>query len=307
MNFTYIIVVVLHFIYIKAEWSNFKWSNKDYLENAGKTSCLPQFHYNSHTLKQHGRSNNFTQLGKVIDVEVCSLLCCEVETCDLALLEEDHCYAVKCLSIDDCDLEPTDRKSEVVTMRRKKGTDIWSSGTQPNKNGAPFYKENQAKIVTKEAAVQKSSIPEIETVSHEPKGSLIAISNKDHIDSPMDALLQKESSMVKQKQNNDVNASKKSSDPQEIKQSGERIQDITEHYLKAEEKNDMTALQENETSAVHPKLIHRRQDLRHTLISPITIGAFTCMAVIAVSGFAMAIIKYQRERREYEDKQTQKP
>ena len=31
------------------------------------------------------------------------------------------------------------------------------------------------------------------------------------------------------------------------------------------------------------------------------------MTVIAVSGFAMAIIKYQRERKEFEDKQTQKP
>jgi len=31
------------------------------------------------------------------------------------------------------------------------------------------------------------------------------------------------------------------------------------------------------------------------------------MAVIAVSGFAMAIIKYKKERKEVDDKQTQLP
>ena len=42
-------------------------------------------------------------------------------------------------------------------------------------------------------------------------------------------------------------------------------------------------------------------------MSPITIGAFTCMAVIAVSGFVMAVIKYKREHRDVTNKETQSP
>ena len=53
----------------------------------------------------------------------------------------------------------------------------------------------------------------------------------------------------------------------------------------------------------HP---HKR-DARHNIMSPITIGAFTCMAVIAVSGFVMAIIKYKREHRDVTNKETQSP
>lgn len=61
----------------------------------------------------------------------------------------------------------------------------------------------------------------------------------------MDALLQKETSMIKEKQNN--NKKETVTKPNVAN----KIQDITEHYLKAEEKSDMTALQENETTISH--------------------------------------------------------
>ena len=51
----------------------------------------------------------------------------------------------------------------------------------------------------------------------------------------------------------------------------------------------------------------RKRNARHNIMSPITIGAFTCMAVIALSGFVMAIIKYKREHRVVNDKETQSP
>ena len=61
----------------------------------------------------------------------------------------------------------------------------------------------------------------------------------------MDALLRKETSMIKEKQNN--NKKETVAKPNVAN----KIQDITEHYLKAEEKSDMTALQENETTTSH--------------------------------------------------------
>lgn len=292
-------------------WSDFKWSSKEYSEQAAKTTCNPLKREDSKTLKQHSRTANFTELGKVLDVETCGILCCEVESCDLALFENDHCYAVQCSDLPSCEMVPSQAKSQIITFTRKSGSDVWTNGDQgKSKNAGPSDQENKTKIVTKQAAVQKSSIPEITTVSSENKGSVITLSNKENkVESPMDALLHKEVTMVRDKQKQNDESAKKETVNKKTPTGnvGEKIQDITEHYLKAEEKSDMTALQENETSVTHTKAKNHRRDLRHTLISPITIGAFTCMTVIAVSGFAMAIIKYQRERKEFEDKQTQEP
>lgn len=48
---------------------------------------------------------------------------------------------------------------------------VWILGDQgKSKNAGPSDQENKTKIVTKQAAVQKSSIPEITTVSSENKG-----------------------------------------------------------------------------------------------------------------------------------------
>ena len=60
----------------------------------------------------------------------------------------------------------------------------------------------------------------------------------------MDALLQKESSIIRSKQNKQMSYSKKEEIPPAV---NEKIQAVTEHYLKSQEKTDITALQENET------------------------------------------------------------
>ena len=78
----------------------------------------------------------------------------------------------------------------------------------------------------------------------------------------MDALLQKETSMIKEKQNNDK---KESVTKPNV---ANKIQDITEHYLKAEEKSDMTALQENETTTSHTNKVGLSY-LVHYCISPL--------------------------------------
>lgn len=72
----------------------------------------------------------------------------------------------------------------------------------------------------------------------------------------MDALLHKEVTMVRDKQKQNDESAKKETVNKKTPTGnvGEKIQDITEHYLKAEEKSDMTALQENETSVTHTKV-----------------------------------------------------
>jgi len=304
-DFYWLFCSVCFLLFHDVEGDSFKWSSSEYESQAKKYSCKNFELKKQHQLKNGNNAGNLTKLGKVKDIEVCGILCCEVESCDLAFLENEFCYSVTCLSLDSCETEhATDNTSEILTMGRKSGSDIWTRGSHDSPAASI-----QSKIVTKQAAVQKTVVPDKKpaTSNVEQKSSVTVISK---IDSPMDALLQKETAMIKDKQNKENKKDSVSPNSAVTKPNvGQKIQDITsEHYLKAEEKSDMTALQENETSTMHPvKTQHRHKDLRHTLISPITIGAFTCMAVIAVSGFAMAIIKYNRERKDYEDKTTQKP
>lgn len=54
------------------------------------------------------------------------MLCCEVDDCDLALLEEDrHCFSVSCNSVESCELTPHPT-SKVLTLKRKDEKDIWT-------------------------------------------------------------------------------------------------------------------------------------------------------------------------------------
>ncbi|XP_065668236.1 uncharacterized protein LOC100212358 isoform X2 [Hydra vulgaris] len=285
---------------ISSVQNEFHWNAGE----ASKMSCVAPQNCSSCTLKKRSdKRNNFTDLGKVSDLEVCALLCCEIEVCDLALLENERCYSVSCYSEDSCETElvpvknKNSLKTDIIKFRRKSGNDVWSSGSRKNQDD-----ESISRIVTKQASVQKlANQKEIDQ-----KDASITLSNKDKMESPMDALLQKESSIIRSKQIKQASLSKKEEISTEV---NEKIQTVTEHYLKSQEKSDITALQENETVSHISKMSipGKSRDLRHTLISPITIGAFTCMAVIAVSGFAMAIIKYQKERKEFQDKQTQKP
>lgn len=300
------------------EGQEFKWT-PEYAAQASKTSCKPLQKFTESALKNDIKSTsiNRTSLGAVDNAQVCGSLCCEMESCDMAEFKNRHCFAIQCADLKSCDIAPQG-DSEILTFTRKTGTDIWTRGMKET-SVAPSNKENKTNIVTKTATVQKSSIPQ-EVNMEQHKDAVISLSSKDKIVSPMDALLKEELEIVHKKEiekerawtasNGPVVAHKKGNVLHEKLTSslGKEIQAITgEHYLKAEDKSDITALQENDTSIAHAKLHQHRRDLRHTLISPITIGAFTCMAVIAVSGFAMAIIKYKKERKDVEDKQTQLP
>jgi len=284
------IVVVLSIVE-EISGEQFNWTS-EYKSQTAKLTCVPSQHYSGVTLKKLNKAGNVTVLGKVADMMVCALLCCELDTCDVALFEDPKCSSIQCTSQDSCETSKGQSSSQVLLMKRKSGSDVWSR-VHGDSNGMsePSGLENKTMILTKQAAVQKSSIPQIQKKA---KDSLVAITNKGG--SPMDQLMVAETARVKNKIAEAEQATAKS-----------KVSDLTDHYLKVEDKIDMTALQENDTRAgEHPKLAaHRRRDLAHTLISPITIGAFTCMAVIAVSGFAMAIIKYQREQKDMHDKTCQ--
>ncbi len=124
------------------------------------------------------------------------------------------------------------------------------------------YDEHKSTIVTKQAVIsnsttaQKSSIPAEEQNSNIAKSrqeSLVTISNQ----SPMEQLLQTEAKMI----HNKATAEAKAPDGQlrgEKKSKEEAISDniqtLSEHLKKVDEKSDMTALEENDTKTIHPKV-----------------------------------------------------
>jgi len=106
-------------------------------EGAGYTSipkCTRSHILYNHTLLGGLRAGNFTQIAEVDSIETCAALCCAEQTCDLALVLGENCYAGDCASKELCvpvPVNPTAKRSSqiaYITSRKKveePGTD-WS-------------------------------------------------------------------------------------------------------------------------------------------------------------------------------------
>lgn len=292
-KFGFVIILIFQ---VKGEFS---WSSPEYAAQASRTTCKPLQKLELATLrtKINSASIKKTSLGAVDNAEVCGGLCCEMETCDLAEFnKERQCFAVQCGDLKSCDVA-SNGDSVILTFSRKSGSDVWTRSFK----GGPTNTRSQ---IVQETADKKNVV----TTGDGPQPNIMEEINAEiiaRIKSTEEKLAKKWTMKEMAEADFTGNTNKKNEIEKENASLHKEIQSITgEHYMKADDK-DITALQENDTSIVHKH--QRRHDIRHNIISPITIGAFTCMAVIAVSGFAMAIIKYKKERKEVEDKQTQLP
>ncbi|KAJ7330231.1 hypothetical protein OS493_022754 [Desmophyllum pertusum] len=96
--------------YISHVWSSIqtgksRWS-PSFLSQARDLSCEPGEIRNNVTFLHGTKSGNFTKLGKVSDLEVCMLLCCELERCQAAFLAGKNCYSVTCFTTNHCATAP---------------------------------------------------------------------------------------------------------------------------------------------------------------------------------------------------------
>ncbi|XP_015762622.1 PREDICTED: uncharacterized protein LOC107341680 [Acropora digitifera] len=82
-----------------------QWS-PDFLSQASQLSCEPGAVQNNVTFLHGTKSGSFTKLGKVSDLEVCMLLCCELERCQAAFLAGNYCYSVTCFTTNHCATAP---------------------------------------------------------------------------------------------------------------------------------------------------------------------------------------------------------
>lgn len=82
-----------------------QWS-PDFLSQASQLSCEPGAVQHNVTFLHGTKSGSFTKLGKVSDLEVCMLLCCELERCQAAFLAGNYCYSVTCFTTNHCATAP---------------------------------------------------------------------------------------------------------------------------------------------------------------------------------------------------------
>ena len=82
-----------------------RWS-PGFLSQANDLSCEPGEVRNNVTFLHGTKSGNFTKLGKVSDLEVCMLLCCELDHCQAAFLAGKNCYSVTCFTTNHCATAP---------------------------------------------------------------------------------------------------------------------------------------------------------------------------------------------------------
>lgn len=82
-----------------------RWS-PGFLSQVRDLSCEPGEVRNNVTFLHGTKSGNFTKLGKVSDLEVCMLLCCELDRCQAAFLAGKNCYSVTCFTDNHCATAP---------------------------------------------------------------------------------------------------------------------------------------------------------------------------------------------------------
>ena len=58
--------------------------------------------YNNVKISGGSKAGDFTDVGKVGRMHICTRLCCEEPACDLAYMVRDACFLVKCADEKDC-------------------------------------------------------------------------------------------------------------------------------------------------------------------------------------------------------------
>lgn len=72
------------------------------------------------TLKGGIGAGTFKKMGKVTEIKSCIQLCCKDMSCDVAFMSAQNCYAVECVSDDECESTTTDTSDVQVLIAHVK-------------------------------------------------------------------------------------------------------------------------------------------------------------------------------------------
>ena len=87
----------------------------DYLKQCMKTPIEENV-----TLKGGIGAGTFKKMGKVTEMKSCIQLCCKEMSCDVAFMSAQNCYAVECVSDDQCESTTTDTSDVQVLIAHVK-------------------------------------------------------------------------------------------------------------------------------------------------------------------------------------------
>ena len=87
----------------------------DYLQQCLKTPIEENV-----TLKGGIGAGTFKKMGKVTEMRSCIQLCCKEMSCDVAFMSAQNCYAVECVSDDECESTTTDTSDVQVLIAHVK-------------------------------------------------------------------------------------------------------------------------------------------------------------------------------------------
>ena len=87
----------------------------DYLQQCMKTPIEENV-----TLKGGIGAGTFKKMGKVTEMKSCIQLCCKEMSCDVAFMSAQNCYAVECVSDDECESTTTDTSDVQVLIAHVK-------------------------------------------------------------------------------------------------------------------------------------------------------------------------------------------
>ena len=104
------------------------WSN-ELNQRLNKHSCQAGDIQKDTTLLHALKSGTFIELGRVNDLEVCVLQCCESQHCELALFQNHFCYGITCYSPQHCKTVPAyDHDSMAAVFVTKTKTNLTKYG-----------------------------------------------------------------------------------------------------------------------------------------------------------------------------------
>ncbi|KAK2573040.1 hypothetical protein P5673_002070 [Acropora cervicornis] len=101
----FLLTQIISYCWCSVRISKNQWS-PGFLSQASQLSCEPGAVQHNVTFLHGTKSGSFTKLGKVSDLEVCMLLCCELERCQAAFLAGNYCYSVTCFTTNHCATAP---------------------------------------------------------------------------------------------------------------------------------------------------------------------------------------------------------
>lgn len=81
-----------------------------------KSSCTHSKLYRHVTLVGGLRAGNFTRLAEFTDMADCAQRCCDVRSCDVAILMGDTCFALQCSTAELCSARPARLKNFSLKM-----------------------------------------------------------------------------------------------------------------------------------------------------------------------------------------------